>query len=57
MINTEELKDPEVFSVFVERLQKGETTKEEDEVFEKALDSMDTDLREIAEKIISCKKE
>ena len=57
MITLEELKDPEIFSNFVEKLEKGETTPEEDEIFEKALDSMDADLREIAEKVINSKKE
>lgn len=55
MITIEELKDPKTFSDFVEKIKNGETTEEENSVFEKALDEMDSDLRELAEKIINTK--
>ena len=49
MITKEDLKNPKKFSDFVERLKAGETTQEEDLIFEESLNEMSDELREIAE--------
>lgn len=52
MITVEELYDQKVFSDFVEKLQNGKTTKEENKIFKEALIKMSLSLKEIEEKLI-----
>lgn len=52
-----DFKDPKVFSAFVERMERGETTKEEEDIFLQALDQMSADLRAMAELVLSRRNE
>jgi hypothetical protein len=49
MITIEDLKNPQTFSDFVERMEKGETTEEEEAVFSSYLDMMEKTVAEMKE--------
>ncbi|MBP9852254.1 MAG: hypothetical protein KBC67_03245 [Candidatus Pacebacteria bacterium] len=49
MITIEDLKDPQKFSDFVERMEKGETTEEEEAIFDSYLSLMEKTVDEIKE--------
>ena len=53
MITIEDLKEPKTFSDFVEKMEAGKTSEEEEKVFEQYLDSTEQTVKDLVKVAIS----